>query len=163
MRATRGRSPGSFCGTCEMEHRYEQVLREAILHEYVGDYDVAVPGYFGVAWHDTPADHLRLLSLYDKAGQLPDLLRIVEEEDERDGEMIRKYRKGCENGGYCPSEHSGLFRTIHGILETRALEKAGDWQALLSILEPEHPGGGSSRPEHEVREAARLLALHPSE
>jgi tetratricopeptide (TPR) repeat protein len=162
--STRGLYPFSFgCGLGFQAQAYQQVLREAVLGEYVRIYDFAVSAYLRTAQFDYPKDHLRLLNLYERAGQLPDLLRMVEEEDQRYAETMRKYRKGCEDGGYCPPEHSGLFRTIHGILEVRDLEKAGNWQALVSILGPESPGGGREHPDHEVREAARLLARNPSE
>ena len=162
MRTARGHSINSLCGTCAMGHAHRQAMREAVLHEYLGEYEAAVSGYLAIASSDRPADHLRLLTLYDTARQIPDLLRLIQEADERYAELIRKYRQGCQKDGYCPPEHSALYRTVHGILDLRGLEEASDWQALLSMLAPERPGGGWKHPDHELREAARLLARHPA-
>lgn len=158
VRATRRQGYHSFCGTCDMLHGNRQVLREAVLSEYVQDYDAAVSGYFTLGDAHTG---LRLLALYEAAGQLPDLMHLVEQENRWYDALMRPYRTKCAEGGYCPPGESELHRTVHGMLAVRELERARDWPTLLSLLEPLPKGEGWTHPPHELREAARLLARHP--
>jgi hypothetical protein len=129
----------------------------------VGNYDAAVSGYLNIAWSARSTIHLRLLTLFDTAGQLPDFLRLVQEEDRLVDEQTRPYRQECRNGGDCPPQHSGLYQTVHGILELRNLEEAGEWQALVSMLEPVRSAGERKHHDYELSEAAHLLARHATE
>jgi tetratricopeptide (TPR) repeat protein len=160
MRAVRGHRIHTFCGTCSMLIDRRQILRESVLHEYVKEYDGAVSGYLTLG---TTAASLRLLALYDAANQLPTLLKLVERESKWFDAATRPYRRECQNGAACLPRESELYRTVHGMLDLRKLEMERNWRALLSVLEPPPVGGQWERPDHEARDAARLLARHPRE
>jgi hypothetical protein len=140
--------------------KQRQILRESVLHEYVKEYDGAVSGYFTLG---TTTAGLRLLALYDAANRLPTLLKMIERESEWFDAVTKPYRRECQNGVACSPQESELYRTVHRMLDLRKLEKERDWPALLAVVEPPAVGRQWERPDHEPREAARLLARHPRE
>lgn len=151
--------PRTLCGTCNMQLRYGCRSNVAVLYEYLHQYDQAVASYLLAAQYGSPRDSLRLLTLYEAAGQLGDLLTIALEEDRRYSDILKKYREG-RDATEDALGHGAVYKTIHRVLEIREFERVHDWGGLLQILNPARDRFFEA---YEVTEAARLAAKHPAE
>ncbi|HIJ64703.1 MAG TPA: tetratricopeptide repeat protein, partial [Candidatus Hydrogenedentes bacterium] len=81
----------SWCGNCQDAFEYRYAFYEGLCHEYLGQWHKAVCRYFDAATvelYSNATVHVRLVDLYERAGQLDDLVSIL---DSWDKPQIAKY------------------------------------------------------------------------
>ena len=153
---------GGFCGNAMRDRWYRQHVNRGVIHEHLGNYDKAVADY---VLGGRVREQVRVIALYEAAGQRNDLLKILEE-DER---AARTGAPCVPTVGDDASLREFAFRTpvmrrrSSRIQEIRQLEKSRDWSALADILAPTVGRDLKPREEYEITEAANLLAKHPRE
>jgi tetratricopeptide (TPR) repeat protein len=163
----------SWCGNEQDQYRYLYDFQQGLCYDWLGDPVTAVRYYYKAiadsrGFYSEPMAHLRLADLYEAAGQMKDLLNLLDAMD----------------GGYSPKADQGLSDrirliaadwrrygrtgTMRRILELRAAERKKDWDGLIGLLKIKGTNAGPE--QHYVRqgnweavEAARLLAKHPDE
>ena len=142
-----------------MEHEHEYLVQAATLNEYLGQHDIAVPLYLEAASYGDRRIHVRLLNLYEAAGQTEALLEILRQEDLAYGALSKKY----PSPETTPTRRSPVSETVHRIFELRALEAGQQWTALLKVIHPGLQENGAQRAQFEIDEVAKILARHPAD
>jgi tetratricopeptide (TPR) repeat protein len=159
----------SGCGTCAMSISLAYRRQEALCLDYLGRYAEAVPIYFAASSAGFMGGDAgmasRLVDLYKAAGQMHDLLRMLDAEDRRfeatlAGEIPAVQRERFEK--YRPTK---LVRRVIQIRQWGATKR---WDKLLPLLRITGTGSGpneahSRRAHWEAVEAARALATSPAE
>ncbi len=159
----------SPCGKVGAVARFEASLGEARCLERLGRYGEAAAAYLRMLYGDDslavswdPEVSLRLVDLYEAAGQADDLRAILEE---RDGSWAR--RRVEESRGWISrseAERDAPGRFPRRVLELRRMEREQRWEDLAAVA-----AGGPEKLDGygpvywEAAEACRILARHPAQ
>lgn len=129
----------SWCNVEEQAAQEMYGLHEGLTYEHLGLYREAVDAYLRVY---AP----RLVDLYEAAGQLDDLKRIISRRDPTPS-------TGSVSLEFQPS------RNLRDMLEIRAMAEAHAWPRLLELLRHWSKGSGNGRQNY----LAKMLARYPRE
>ena len=140
----------SWCNVGRELAQYRYAIYEGLMHEYLGQYPEAVSSYIRVF---AP----RLVDLYEAAGQLEDLKRIMSIQDEI-------YLNKAVKEAHRPISNEILMRfrpsrRLDGILAIHASAAARDWPVLIGLLRSWSSGGGDGRQDVIIK----MLAKHSNE
>lgn len=140
----------SWCNVEREVAQYEYAVHEGLSYEYLGLYREAVSSYLSIY---AP----RLVDLYEAAGQVEDLKRII---SRRDQDYINSI--GKQSGRLISPEDFKKYRPsqiLLDILEIHEMGKSQDWPALFKLLRNWSAGGGNGKQEVVVK----MIARYPEE
>lgn len=160
----------SKCGNARAEFAFRYALFQAICHEYLGEYRQASNLYWRQVedrgLYQNPTIHLRLLDLYEAAGQRESLLKLLDAVDVHLQERVARELKH-------PLDAEMLERirpsaTIREAMRIRSLGTRHQWADLIAMC---HSKGTTAGPEEEYArsgnwqgaEAVKLIARYPRE
>ncbi|NQT86827.1 ankyrin repeat domain-containing protein [bacterium] len=164
----------SWCGNAHAEYAYRYDLHEGICLEYLGRHAEAVERYYRAAivsamsgLYYNPIAHVRLVDLYEAAGQTDDLKASLAETDRAMLKVVEEQFKQHEQE--LPPDIFDKVRPsrmMTRILDIRRMGREGDFVGLLKLL-PDNSGGGGTEEAYARRakwravEAAKALARSP--
>ncbi len=156
----------SWCGNeiQAAEHRY--IVYEGICREYLGQYDLAVKAYFdAIVNHnaDDPFANMRLVAIYEAAGQISVLGELCDAADEHYRARLRRVIKDASDDLLNRIQPTAVTRKL---IEVRRCRERKDLECLIRLFEE---GATHRAPDtlHELHsrwlasEAARALASYP--
>ena len=161
-------------------YRQPSTFYQGLCHEWLGNLQAALPLYFKVAFtlanrYVDPGAYVRITDLYRNAGQLDDLLRILDAMDAEHQAQVRALVRERELEGR-PLKAARVEEMLQGtptwamrrFLSVQDMEKRRDWDGLIALLKIKGTLAGPDEEtarmgNWEATEAACLLARHPDE
>ncbi|MEO5804603.1 MAG: tetratricopeptide repeat protein [Verrucomicrobiota bacterium] len=161
----------SWCGNERAEYEYRYEFYAGLCLDHLGKTVDALRQYYRAAFsgrwfYSEPAVHFRIVGIYEEAGQLRKLPRLLDEIDSR---IIAQARGEAEteNRKIKEEEWHKVRPTafIRRILELRSFAQEGRHDELIKLLKIQSAVTGPPDDEGnwQAIEAARLLALTPKQ
>jgi len=163
----------SWCGNALAEYQYRYAFYQGLCHDWLGDPRTAVGLYFkaineSFMLYSNPVADLRIVDMYESAGQIEDLESVLEAMDEKHLARVERELGGLDQKKKDEIMAWAPTKTMRRILEIRAMETERDWGSLISFLKIKGTVAGPEeervrRENWEAVEAAGLLARHADE
>jgi tetratricopeptide (TPR) repeat protein len=159
----------SWCGNEQAAYEFAYRFYSAVCQEGLGRVEAAVRDYFracdfATGFYFNPAAAQRLVDLYEAAGQLDDLGRILDEMDRRHLEAARA-AAGRNYAAFDDAESLEFSpaATMRAILRVRTAAAAGHWSELIPPLLSERMSRTAPDAYEDwlVIEISRVLARAP--